>query len=139
LDQVEKQTGKIKMPIDDPASWAQGASALKTMFDSVRSAIGVLKDVKSVGGGTEEQKKTIDAALATASSTSAIAEGQFAKALGYQLCKCEFPPTPMLTVGFASNNVGQLKVGDPVYECPKCGFNNAGPFGFQRITKPSQR
>jgi hypothetical protein len=134
LDRVETQTGLI-MPIDDPSSWAQGGAAIKTMFDSLRSAIGVLKDVKSLNGGTEEQTKTIDAALAEASSTSLIAEAQFAKALGYQLCKCEFPPTTMLTVGYVRSNVGQLKTGDPIFECPKCGFNNAGPFGFTRIRR----
>jgi hypothetical protein len=125
------------MPIDDPNSWAQGASALKTVFDSFRSAIGVLKDVRSLGGGSEQQQKTIDAALATASSTALIAEAQIAKALGYELCKCEFPPTPMRTVGFARSNAGKLSTGDPIYECPKCGFNTAGPFGFTRIAKSS--
>jgi len=124
------------MPIDDPSSWAQGASAVKTMFDSVRSAIGVLKDVRSLGGGTEQQQKTIDTALATATSTAAIAEAELAKAFGYQLCKCTFPPTTMLTVGYFAANLGQYKVADPVYECPKCGFNNAGPFGFRRTPRP---
>jgi hypothetical protein len=26
-----------------------------------------------------------------------------------------------------------VKLGDPVYECPKCGYNNVGPFMYQRI------
>jgi hypothetical protein len=85
------------MPIDDPASWVAGATALKTAFDSFRSAIGLVKDVQSLGGATEQQKATIDNALATAISTAAIAQAEIAKALGYELCKCDFPPTPMRT------------------------------------------
>src|ERR1700737_18245 len=54
---------------------------------------------------------------------------EIAKALGYELCKCEFPPTPMLTVGELN---GRPKTG-PVYECPKCGFNTAGAFMYNRI------
>ena len=87
------------MPIDDPSTWAQGLAAAKTAFDSVRSAIGIVKDVRSLGGGTEQQQKAIDQALTVASSTTAIAEAELAKAFGYELCKCEFPPTPMRTVG----------------------------------------
>jgi hypothetical protein len=122
------------MPIDDPSSWAQGASAVKTMFDSVRSAIGVLKDVRSLGGGSEQQQKTIDTALATGTSTAAIAEAELAKAFGFELCKCTFLPTAMLTVGFFATNAGRHKVSDPVFECRKCGYTNAGPFGFTRTT-----
>ena len=86
------------MPIDDPATWAQGLTAAKTAFDSIRSAIGMVKDVQSLGGGTEEQRKAIDTALTTAQSSTAIAEAQLAQAFGYELCKCEFPPTPMKTM-----------------------------------------
>ena len=118
---------------DDPATWAQAAGALKTTFDSIRSAIGILKEVRSLNGGTEQQQKAIDTALATASSSAAIAEAQVAKALGYELCKCEFPPTPMKTVGYFNIRTQRHGEGDPVYECPKCGYCNAGPYGYARI------
>ncbi len=108
----------MKMPIDDPATWAQGLTAAKTAFDSIRSAIGMVKDVQSLGGGTEEQRKAIDTALTTAQSSTAIAEAQLAQAFGYELCKCEFPPTPMKTVGYTRDR-------QVVYQCPKCGFNTA--------------
>jgi hypothetical protein len=88
------------MPFDDPASWMTGANALKTALDSIRSAIGMVKDVRSLGGGSEQQQNAIDAALTVASSSTAIAEAELAKAFGYELCKCEFPPTPMRTVGY---------------------------------------
>ena len=40
------------------------------------------------------------------------------EAFGYELCKCEFPPTPMKTVGYTRDR-------QVVYQCPKCGFNTA--------------
>jgi hypothetical protein len=121
------------MPIEDPSAWVQGLAAAKTVFDSIRSAIGVLKDVRSLGGGTEQQQKAIDQALKLASSNTAIAEAQLAKAFGYELCKCAFPPIPMRTVGYWSRNHDTHTIGEPVYECQKCGYNSAGPYDYQRI------
>jgi len=125
------------MPIDDPATWAQGLGALKTAFDSVRSAISIVKDARSLGGGTQQQQQAIDQALTVANSSTAIAEAQIAQAFGYELCRCDFPPTPMRTVGYFQVNGGNHKMGDPVYECPKCGRTNAGPFQFER-TAPNR-
>src|SRR5262249_23298568 len=94
---------------------------------------GMVRDVKSLGGGTEQERKAIDQALTVASSNVAIAEAQLAQALGYELCRCQFPPTPMTTVGyFTTSQGGHHELGDPVYECPKCGRTNAGPFMFER-------
>jgi hypothetical protein len=122
------------MPIDDPSTWAQGFVALKTAFDSFRSAITLIKDVRSLGDGTEQQKKAIDNALTVATSTATLAEAQIAQAFGYELCKCDFPPTPMRTVGYFTRQIGPSKrEGDPVYECPKCGYNTAGPIMYQRL------
>jgi hypothetical protein len=77
------------MPIDDPATWLKTATAIKTMFDGVRSAIGMVRDVNSVTGGSAEQKQVVKKALATASSSAAIAALEMATALGYQICRCE--------------------------------------------------
>ena len=121
------------MPLDDPSSWAQGLNAAKTVFDSVRSAISMLKDIRSLGGGTEQQQKAIDQALKVADANTAIAEAKLAQAFGYELCRCEFPPTPMKTVGYFSIELAGHKEGDQVYECPKCGYTNAGPYTFERI------
>ena len=79
----------------------------------------------------DEKADAITAALATAESSSRIAEAEVAKALGYELCKCNYPPTIMLTVGVLD---GRSKLGlGPVYECPRCGYNTAGPFSYKRI------
>jgi hypothetical protein len=123
------------MPIDDPSTWLQGAGAVKAAFDSLRSAISLVKDVRSLDGGSEQQQKAIDSALATAATNTAIAEAQLAQALGYELCKCEFPPTPMKTVGYFGLSAGSAgrRAGDPVYECPKCGYRNSGPLLFNKV------
>jgi hypothetical protein len=122
------------MPIDDPNTWMQGAAAVKAAFDGIRSAISTIKDIRGLGGGSEQQQKAIDTALATATNNTAIAEAALGQAFGYQLCKCEFPPIPMRTVGYVSANLANgMKPGDPVYECPKCGYSNVGPFTYQRL------
>src|SRR5258708_26355240 len=82
-------------------------------------------------GSAAETTATITAALATAESSSRIAEAEVAKALGYELCKCQFPPTPMLTVGSIDNP--EMKLRGPVFECPRCGFNTAGVWNYTRI------
>jgi len=119
------------MPIDDLNTWLHGAAALKAGFDAFRSAIAGLKEIRSLGGGTPDQNKVIDEALDHANRTAAIAEAEVAKALGYELCKCEFPPTIMVTVGY-KNERGRSGAG-PVFECPKCGYHTAGPWDYQRI------
>jgi hypothetical protein len=113
----------------DLASWVTGAAAVKTAFDTLKSAIGLVKEAKDLLPEDDQRGKAITAALETAATSAKIAEAEVAKALGYELCKCEFPPTPMLTVGELS---GRPKIG-PVYECPKCGFNTASPYTYKRI------
>jgi hypothetical protein len=107
-------------------------------FDALRSAMGLLKDAKELLPPGDQRQQAITQALATAESSSKIAEAEVAKALGFELCKCQFPPTPMLTVGYFSIQVAKHLTGDPVFECPKCGINNAGPFRFQRTVPERQ-
>lgn len=116
---------------DDPQVYAQGANAFKAIFDSLRSAIDMVRDIRSKpDGGIDSEKALIDTALEKADKATAIAQAEVAKALGYELCKCEFPPIPMLTVG--SIQVGSKREG-AVYECPKCKFNTAYPYKFERL------
>jgi hypothetical protein len=124
------------MPFD-LTSVTEGLGALKTAFDGIRSAISIIKDVRSTGSNTEQEQKAIDTALTVASTNTAIAEATLGQAFGYQLCKCDFPPTPMRTVGYVDIRLANgMKEGEPVYECPKCGYNNAGPFTYKRIAPP---
>lgn len=115
----------------DPITIASGISTVKTTFEALRSAIGLVNDTKTLLP-EGEKKAAITAALATAESSSRIAEAEVAKALGYELCKCQFPPTPMLAVGYFDRPAGRHKPADPVYECPKCRMDTAGPFTYTR-------
>jgi len=105
-------------------------AALKPTFDALRSAMGLLKDAKELLPPGDPRQTAISQALVTAESTSKLAEAEIAKALGYELCKCEFPPAIMLTVGRHNDRSGHS---GPVYECPKCGDNTAGPWTYDRI------
>jgi len=89
----------------------------------------LVNDAKGLLPRDDKSLPTITAALEAAETSSKIAEAEVAKALGYELCKCQFPPTPMLTVGMME---GRPKTG-PVYECPRCGFNTAHPYTYERI------
>jgi hypothetical protein len=88
---------------------------------------GWLIAIWSLGGGTEQQQNAIDTALTVASSNTAIAEAELAKAFGYELCKCEFPPTPMVTVGYFNRQHANRKEGDPVYGAALTHGKNSGP------------
>jgi hypothetical protein len=104
--------------LPDPVTIVSGISAVKTTFDALRTAIGLVKDTKELLP-KNDTTAVITAALVTAESSSRIAEAEVAKALGFELCKCSFPPSIMLTVG---EHNGRSKLGTgPVYECPRCG------------------
>jgi lipopolysaccharide biosynthesis regulator YciM len=124
------------MPIDDPHTWSQAAEAFKGIFDGLRSAISLVREVQGASPANDQQEKLISAALTKAEDASKIAEAEIAKALGYELCKCEFPPTPMLTVGFREV-YGKEGQSQSVYECPKCGFLTSGMWSFTRTKKPA--
>jgi hypothetical protein len=118
------------MVMPDPLTVAAGISAVKTTFDALRAAIGLVKDTKDLLP-KDAKTATITAALETAEASSKIAEAEIAKALGYELCKCQFPPTPMLTVGYHTRSLTD-RPGSPVFECPKCGITSAGPIMYER-------
>jgi hypothetical protein len=83
-----------------------------------------------------EQAKAVTAAVDQAETAAKVAEAEIAKAFGYELCKCDFPPTAMLTVGYHIATLERHKTGDPVYECPKCKLTTAGPYMFERTAPP---
>lgn len=114
----------------DLTTIASAVGALKPTFDALRSAVGLLKDAKDLLPAGDKQA-AISQALATAEASAKLAEAEIAKALGFELCKCNFPPTAMLTVGYHTRSQGH-RPGDPVFECPKCGINTAGPWMYER-------
>ena len=59
------------MALDDPSTWAQGLAAAKTAFDSVRSAISIVRDPRTqlgqLGGKLIELDFRLTARCAAAS------------------------------------------------------------------------
>jgi hypothetical protein len=125
---------------------AAGLGVVKTGFDAIRTALGLVKDVQgALPAG--EKKEAAARALEEAETQFRLGEAQIAKALGYPLCRCRFPPTPMLSVGYRPyQDVHEYRVlldlvakgqaasasAFTVHECPMCGANDAGPFGYTR-------
>lgn len=116
--------------VDPGFDWAGAMMQLKNGIDMLRATVGLVKDVRDVLPAGP-QKDAITTALDQSSSQLQLAEAQIAAGLGYELCRCEFPPTIMLTAGSLSARGPERKTG-PVYECPKCGYNTSSPFTFIR-------
>jgi hypothetical protein len=96
----------------DVAAMAAALPALKTGFDLVRSALGLVKDVRdALPEG--EKKAAVALTLFEAERAVKIAEAQIAQALGYHLCQCTFPPQIMLSEGRHPD-------GDEIFRCPAC-------------------
>jgi len=88
-------------------------------------------------GGTKEQQEATQKVLVTAESSVGVAEAQVAQALGYELCRAHYPPVIMTVIGFFDRLHMGRDAGHPIFECPGCGNDNAGPFGYTR-TAPGQ-
>ena len=116
----------------DITSIAEGVSALKTGFDTVRAVLGLVKDVQGVLP-PGDKKEAIGQSLAHAERQVQLAEAQVARALGYRLCRCTFPPIPMLLVGFRLNGFDQP---EDVHECPACKTNTAQLEAWERTVGP---
>jgi hypothetical protein len=125
----------------DFASISAGMAAVQVGLDTAKAALGIIKDAKDMLPSSD-QKQRIEAALAQANEKMAEGEAAVANALGYTLCRCQFPPTPMLLVGhipirhLSGVDMGQAlsqkpKAGGgmtgsvPVHECPKCKTTDA--------------
>lgn len=134
----------------DLAEIAAGLGIAKTGFDAIKTALGLVKDVQgALPAG--EKKEAAARALEKAETQIRLGAAQIAKALGYPLCRCRFPPTPMLAVGYrphADRNEYNLLLtlvakgqassphGFSVHECPTCGANDAGSFDYTRTAPP---
>jgi hypothetical protein len=123
----------------DLTTFSEGITALNTAVDRVRSACSMIKDFRSTGRTTEQEQKAIENAVTVASTSTALAEAKLGQTFCYELCKCTFPPTPMVTVGYLDRNCADNKrIGDVVYECQKCGYDTAAPFDYTRTAPERQ-
>ena len=107
----------------DMAALVGGMQAVKTGFDTLRTALGLIKDVQGIMPAGEK-KDAVAASLAEASTQLKLAQAQIAQGLGYKLCRCTFPPTPMLEVGEQYSAMTETRM--VVYECPVCNRNTGG-------------
>jgi hypothetical protein len=133
----------------DFTSISAGMAALKAGLDTAKTALGIVKDAKDMLPSSD-QKQRIETALAHANEKMAESEAGVANALGYTLCRCQFPPTPMLLVGHIpivrlngidkgqalsrkSKAGGGMTGSVPVHECPRCRTTDAPNYpNFQR-------
>jgi hypothetical protein len=73
-------------------NWVAGAVAVRSTLDTLKSAIGLLRDAKGLLPEGDQREKAITIALDSASASASVAEAEVAKALGYELCKWSFRP-----------------------------------------------
>lgn len=86
--------------------------ALRTGLSLLTSAIGLAKQAKEMLPESKE-KKSVEEGLERAERSTKIAEAEIARGLGYQICRCTFPPQIMLKTGFSR------EYGDH-FQCPRC-------------------
>ena len=138
----------------DVQAVAAAMGVFKAGLDTVRSALGTLKDAKELLPGGK-QKEELTGALQQATDQIRAGEAALASALGYSLCRCSFPPVPRLLAGYLllghipgrgddrrlmlERLMDQQKVGGmfagsiPVHECPKCKSTDAP--GYESVVR----
>lgn len=80
-------------------------------FSLFREGLGAVRDAKAMLSSV--QQEAVDDTLDRANCAASLAEAQMAKALGYPLCECTFPPQIMLLVATTHGRERR---------CPTCGF-----------------
>jgi hypothetical protein len=118
----------------DMQQFMDGLAAAKTGFDILRSAVGLIRDAETVLPA--DKKDAVSRALDEADKQIRLAEAQIAQALGYTLCRCAFPPTPMLVVGFRLDARNHTDV--EVHECPVCKRDDAMGWAWSRYQTSSE-
>jgi hypothetical protein len=97
----------------------------------LRGALGLIRDLREEL--PPDKRKAVDQALDQAEKSTALAEAQIASALGYQLCRCTFPPQIMLFVGYDAQATYQEEAA--VHKCFRCG-NETLPPAVRRRSRP---
>ena len=87
----------------DFKTFSDGFSLLASVVSTVKSVIDILP---------KREKEEASKRLVEAEEKLQIAEAQMAKGLGYELCKCTWPPQIML-------HAGDVEYGER-FRCPAC-------------------
>lgn len=107
-------------------------SLIKGAFEMARMGLGSLREAqRSVESSLE--REVAEEKLAEAERTLDLAEGQVAKALGYKLCQCVFPPQIMLSQGL------HHKYNSEVFKCPECGRQDPPEKHFEWLDENERR
>jgi hypothetical protein len=91
---------------------------MTSAYEALKSALALFRDAISVAKGAKDllpsgkDRDTVEQSLEAAERATKLAEAQVAKALGYRLCQCTFPPQIMLSKEY----VGESER----FECPNC-------------------
>lgn len=88
-------------------------TAIGEAISLFRNALGLVKDTKDML--PVAQQAAVTKSLDEADRAARIAEAQIAKALGFRLHPCTFPPQIMLEAKGAQG---------AVWRCPACGHEN---------------
>ena len=85
---------------------------LKGGLVAFREAVTSLKALKDLLPDSPDKDK-IEQEIAVVERAAALADAEIAKALGYSLCKCTYPPQIMLSIGHQN--------GRERFQCNTCG------------------
>jgi hypothetical protein len=120
----------------DLGTAATGIGLLKTAIDTARAAFVAVRDVRAwLPWKRRQQEAAVREAIDNAERALRLAEAQIAQELQYELCRCQFPPTPMLEVGHL-DLPGLTGDRRPVYRCPACGKDNSAGHPYAAIDRP---
>ena len=111
---------------------------IESAMESVKLGISLLSETIGLIKKTQEalpeseDKKAIEKSLNEAVKATNIAEAQIAQALGYNLCKCTFPPQVMLSIGYKETNYSHIEE----FICPVCKKSSIPPKAAPLIPNP---
>jgi hypothetical protein len=94
-------------------------ASITEMFGLFRSALGAVRDVKDLLPA--HQQKPIEETLKKAELVASTAEAKLAVELGYQLCRCTWPPQVMVRTN-AGRMLGSGKSAyrNETWQCAAC-------------------
>ena len=109
----------------DLSSVNEFVSTSKGAIDLLKAAVGLLPK----GPDADEVQRKVD----KADSELQLGRAQLAKALGYHLCQCAFPPQIMLSVG------RHPQFGKEIFKCPSCGKQEPSEQFFSHLEQEEIR
>ena len=100
----------------------EAMEGLKAGLSLFGQAVGLVKRTKDLLPNAQD-REAIEKSLKEAEMAVRMAEAKIAQALGYELCKCTFPPQIMLSQGYKEVDYCQQED----YVCPLCQKSSIAP------------